>query len=374
MKKLAWVHYHIDPKSGHARGYMTMAFNLWSALRNLLGGDLIEAPLSGAHPKIHLHVVPPHYFMPVPGKTNVLFTMWETDTLPDHVIAGLAKADRLLVPSDYCRQVWKAHGFNAEVVPLGVHDAWLTADTHRSTIAHEDRVLRYLWVGSAISRKGWELLAPAWKIAFGGTLKGGVQLYVKTIAAPGMPRKVEETFAGRVIVDSRDLDMVDLLHLYESADVFVFPSYGEGFGLPPLEAMAAGCLVLAPRIGGLCEFINPVSALVIARSRAVTVDYGGPAYDTLVPSVEDVARAMRLAHDMWGTPKVEDRRAYGISLARRSTWTVSAERLIAALNLKRPAGSGPDPEPVAPPSGTEGLGQRALDAPASCVVSSVGEP
>lgn len=54
----------------------------------------------------------------------------------------------------------------------------------------------------------------------------------------------------------------DLLHLYRSADVFVFPSKAEGFGLPPLEAMACGVPVVASKIPVLEEVLG--SAAVFA--------------------------------------------------------------------------------------------------------------
>jgi glycosyltransferase involved in cell wall biosynthesis len=45
----------------------------------------------------------------------------------------------------------------------------------------------------------------------------------------------------------------DLAVLYNLADMLVFPSFYEGFGLPPLEAMACGCPVICSDIGILRE-------------------------------------------------------------------------------------------------------------------------
>ncbi len=58
----------------------------------------------------------------------------------------------------------------------------------------------------------------------------------------------------------------DLPALYSGADAFVFPSLYEGFGLPPLEAMACGCPVISSDTASLPEvcgdaayYINPYS-------------------------------------------------------------------------------------------------------------------
>lgn len=53
----------------------------------------------------------------------------------------------------------------------------------------------------------------------------------------------------------------DLPALYRQADVFLFPSLSEGFGLPPLEAMASGTPVVAARAGSLPEILGDAALL-----------------------------------------------------------------------------------------------------------------
>jgi glycosyltransferase involved in cell wall biosynthesis len=53
-----------------------------------------------------------------------------------------------------------------------------------------------------------------------------------------------------------------LIALYNAADVFVFPSFYEGFGLPVLEAMACGCPVVASNTSSLPEVVGDAGILV----------------------------------------------------------------------------------------------------------------
>ena len=60
----------------------------------------------------------------------------------------------------------------------------------------------------------------------------------------------------------------ELRELYRTASALVFPSLYEGFGLPPLEAMASGCPVAASRAGALPEICGDAAVLFDAHDAA----------------------------------------------------------------------------------------------------------
>ena len=54
----------------------------------------------------------------------------------------------------------------------------------------------------------------------------------------------------------------DISNFYNSFNLFIFGSYEEGFGLPPLEALASGCLVISSDCGGVRTFLNETNSLL----------------------------------------------------------------------------------------------------------------
>jgi len=85
----------------------------------------------------------------------------------------------------------------------------------------------------------------------------------------------EETRRLALIKNVHILDYIsheDLSCLYAGASVFVFPSFYEGFGLPPLEAMTFGCPVITSDVSSLPElygdavlYVNPSDVLDIRQ-------------------------------------------------------------------------------------------------------------
>ena len=59
----------------------------------------------------------------------------------------------------------------------------------------------------------------------------------------------------------------DLLKLYSKADIFLCPSWDEGFGLPSLEAMACGAALVTYDNGGSRDFAHPNQTAFVAEHR-----------------------------------------------------------------------------------------------------------
>ncbi|MBI4723068.1 MAG: glycosyltransferase family 4 protein [Candidatus Stahlbacteria bacterium] len=56
----------------------------------------------------------------------------------------------------------------------------------------------------------------------------------------------------------------ELRELYSSCDIFLFPSREEGWGLPPMEAMACKCVLVATNVGGVPEYTIPGKTALVS--------------------------------------------------------------------------------------------------------------
>lgn len=83
------------------------------------------------------------------------------------------------------------------------------------------------------------------------------------------------------LLELANLSDDELAALYQTAEALVFPSFTEGFGWPPLEAMASGCPAICSNTGSLPEicgdaslFIDPhdIDGITAAISRVLNAD------------------------------------------------------------------------------------------------------
>lgn len=347
--RLAWKDYKLPGALG--QGYRRAAFFLKEALGKVI--DLVDADRTSMHnPEAVIHFCPAHLFKPKPGKNlNILFTMWEGPSLPQTFIRQSNLADAVLVPSTFNYTVWTNHGIPSRMVPLGVSETF--TDFHagrpdiRNAMGMRTKRIRFMFLGARTPRKGWPILSEAWRKAFESWGPDDVQLYIKTLPEKEEDRVLKSYYQDRVRIDGRYLSDAEIVGLYREADVFLFPSMGEGFGLPPLEAMAAGCLAVSTDLGGLSDFIDASSAILIPRSHQTVVEYGvedgASPFAMNIPTADDLAGCLRAVALSWGKPAIEAIRMNGCSRARAMTWARSARHLLEGVTdivqHKDPAGT-----------------------------------
>ena len=142
--------------------------------------------------------------------------------------------------------------------PLDMAD---TADV-RSRLGIGDDFL--LTVGTLEPRKNLSVLVNAFAELATARTQLNPQLVIAGgrgwLSAPLFETIKKSPFRDRIILTDY-LHDDDLQALYSSCRVFLYPSIHEGFGLPPLEAMACGAPVIASRIPALEETIGAAALL-----------------------------------------------------------------------------------------------------------------
>jgi len=100
----------------------------------------------------------------------------------------------------------------------------------------------------------------------------------------------------------------ELVYLYNCALAFIFPSLYEGFGLPPLEAMACGIPVVASNSTSIPETVGNAGLLVNTKN-----------IEELAFAIEKVITDQNLRHDLI---------IKGISRAKKFNWELTAKKTI----------------------------------------------
>lgn len=170
---------------------------------------------------------------------------------------SLQKARRVIVPSQAMRSdlvnVLHVPAEKIEVIPLGVEDLFFGEPSRERLQAVKE-----------------EYQLPDRFFLFVGNIEAKKNLGVLTDAARSLPLVIAGGKArpASCVLRLAEGDKVlgympreDLPALYSLATAFVFPSRYEGFGLPPLEAMACGTPVIVSTAGALPEVVGKAAML-----------------------------------------------------------------------------------------------------------------
>lgn len=183
-------------------------------------------------------------------------------------IVTLSEASRAAIESE----LPEARG-RIEVIPCAV-PRWFAPPSAESAAANHARFggPYWLYLGGFDPRKGVDTLldalaalsaegAPLPPVVLAGSLRGEA----RALRSRAGPLGDRVHFPG-FIPDA------DLPALYAGASLFLYPSRAEGFGIPPLLAMASGVPVVAADTGAVTETLDGAGILVPPGNRAALAD------------------------------------------------------------------------------------------------------
>ena len=258
MKIMLGTHITTERSIGKSRGYGVHATETIKALK-MQGVKFTSSVLDA---DLVLHQAPASIIEFVEGIPNVLYTAWETEYLTDEMVEMADKMNAVICTSTFVMNTFKKYLPRKKmyVCPLGVDKRFFQYKRRK-----EEKPFIFLWVGAPDVRKGWDLIREAWQFF---QKDSSCALILKTTKEEG---RLE--YSGNVIVDTRDMTTNQLAEVYHIANCFVFPSFGEGFGLTLAEAMATGLPSIYTPWGGVLDFINPKLGFPL-RYEMVDVQYG----------------------------------------------------------------------------------------------------
>lgn len=302
-------------------------YRLWYRAR-------LPLPVQTFTGRLDLFHSPDFVLPPVSGRIPTLLTVHDLSfvhypaTFPANLVAylnrvvpwSIDRASHILADSHSTKRdlaaVWNVPGDRVTVLHSGVNERFRPVDDAAALAAVRERYALgqqpyVLTVGTVQPRKNYELLVRAFRAVAESRPHRLVIAGGRGWLSEGLTAEIaRQGLAGRVHLTGF-VDDADLPALYSAADLFVFPSLYEGFGLPLLEAMACGVPVISSNASSL-----PEVAVTDGQAAAILLSPDDEAAwtEAMLRLTEDVAERRRLI-------------AAGQAQAQRFRWATAARQL-----------------------------------------------
>lgn len=184
------------------------------------------------------------------GPYRIAYLPWESTGMPDGWVDSLNEVDEVWTPSPVVAQWFVDAGVKKEVrvYEHGVDDVWEIYDRPRGG---RYRLLHH--GAEALRKGGFE------------TVNAFLSTLAQEPATLVMKMQLKNFFldgSDHLEIHKDALKIEQLVALYHSCDAFVYPSWGEGFGLTPLQAMATGMPAIVTKGWAPYERLIPEHSLI----------------------------------------------------------------------------------------------------------------
>lgn len=187
--------------------------------------------------------------------TKIAITQFETDRVPEKHVEKVNKTHHLIVTSSFGKDLWKKCGVR---IPIDVMTPGVDTEFFTEIDRQMDGTFKVLLLGALTSRKNPLAAIRIFRAASKGNADW--RLKIKTRPTPvgfkEVSQMVTDLHDPRISIDKDDVPPEGVKWYYHNNDCLLWPSRGEGVGLPPLEAMSTGMEVVLSNNTGMMDYID----------------------------------------------------------------------------------------------------------------------
>jgi glycosyltransferase involved in cell wall biosynthesis len=304
----------------------------------------------------HLQIAPADQVHFSQGKNNIIFSMWEFPEVPENYKENLGKADIVLVPCHFCKEIFEPYTRQKPIVVWeGVDPKEFPYYQRKEPNYAKGERFRIFWSGARNTRKGYQHITDLIRLLGNRT---DIEIYMKTHADLPSDEEMKErlkeypeldaqryidTFIStkhvrvvgknkNIYLDMRKVSFEELKALYNSAHVFVFPTHGEGWGLIGTEMLSTGCPVIANPVTGVKEwFDNQVGYTLTYHERQIeATNYGNMLVTTYEPDLQSIIDRVFEVKNNYKEALRRGKRGAD-RMKKKFTWDMAGQRLARVL-------------------------------------------
>ena len=220
--------------------------------------------------------------------TNIIWTVFESTVIP-HSILDILKGHNLWIPSEWGKKIAIENGIKSElinVVPEGVD-----INLYNPYLKPENEVFRFLLIGKYEIRKSINECLEAFAEEYGNN--PNFELVIKSDFFKDPTEKFNELVNKFETLAVNNIRLVwgyqtkeELVNLYRIANVFLFPSKAEGWGLPLIEAAATGLPLITTYYSAQTEFLQDIKTSCVFVPYELN-DINCPEYKSFYPAPDN---------------------------------------------------------------------------------------
>lgn len=286
------------------------------------------------YPDILIRYMYPHRVYDVVGKINFFYFAWEESNIPKEIIDNFnTYLDGVICPSTWVYQVLRKNGLKipAEVVGSGPSFSLSKSVKKIKQIQGIDKKFVFLHISSGFPRKGVDLLIKAFCSEF--SEKDNVALIIKSFKNPhnqikDFLKKQKKPIVKSIIYIEEDLSEEELNYLYKISSCVVYPTRGEGFGMPILDAMLKKIPVIVTGYGAHRDFCNEDNCYLIKyKFNYSKTHLKTPGSLWIEPDIDDLKKKMRFVYKNYKLNEVKIKIEKACLESKKYTWLNVAKKV-----------------------------------------------